>query len=328
MGFGPYENDGVADDESAAQQYYMSREIKLRNPSMEARSTYQSDFVPKTVAGRRRPETAPDFVAEGRTGRTSYQADYVPFALPRRPAKPAVSLAPPLRFAAQTTAQASYTGAKTRLEPPAADANNLFPDRKFDAKSLYQMDFTRKAVPDRRARAKPGVTPSEPLRDATTHKTDFQKWPLGKKPPADHNRRMHMEGRVFRDETTTGDYKDWKVKPRRQTVGVQYNKNGLYFPMIKRSAPLPATSKQVFTTVRDYEADACFLIKKGESGLGAENQTIGQLDLAVPPAKKDVPRMEVTFNMDTSNNLTVSVTDLDTKATKGWKGNEPLVKAT
>ena len=70
------------------------------------------------------------------------------------------------------------------------------------------------------------------------------------------------------------------------------------------------------------------VIHYGEGRRTGKTQVLGQLDLnGIPPAPRDVPRIEVKFILDASNRLTVEVRDLDTQRHKKWlqRGSVTLV---
>jgi molecular chaperone DnaK (HSP70) len=72
------------------------------------------------------------------------------------------------------------------------------------------------------------------------------------------------------------------------------------------------------------------VIHYGEGARTARTRVLGQFDLTgIPPAPRDVPRIEVTFSLDKDNVLTVRVCDLDTERQKAWlqRGAVTLVRA-
>jgi molecular chaperone DnaK (HSP70) len=117
----------------------------------------------------------------------------------------------------------------------------------------------------------------------------------------------------------------------RRSLGVQFWQKGvptMYAVMIPRSTPAPCSARQVFTTVHDNEETAAIIIHYGEGPDTNTTQVLGQLNLnGIPPAPKDVPRIEVTFTLSAALRLTVRVRDLDTQRQKEWlqRGDVTLI---
>lgn len=108
----------------------------------------------------------------------------------------------------------------------------------------------------------------------------------------------------------------------RKSLGVQFWHRGvpaMYAVLIPQSAPAPCSGRQVFTTVHDNEETAAIIIHYGDGPSMCTTQVIGQLNLTgIPPAPKDVPRIEVVFTLSADLRLTVQVRDLDTQRQKEW----------
>jgi len=119
----------------------------------------------------------------------------------------------------------------------------------------------------------------------------------------------------------------------RRSLGVEFwhkGRTNQYFVLIPRTIDLPATAKQVFTTVNDNQEQACILVLYGDDPVASNNLLLGQFDIVnIPPAPKDVPRIEVTFHLDRTNFLTAEARDLDTERHKLWqqRGRIVVIKA-
>lgn len=81
---------------------------------------------------------------------------------------------------------------------------------------------------------------------------------------------------------------------------------------------------------REVLLQGCIVIHYGEGRTTSHTKVLGQLDLTgIPPAPKDVPKIEVKFILTAEHQLIVEVRDLDTERQKEWlqRGAVMLVKA-
>lgn len=83
--------------------------------------------------------------------------------------------------------------------------------------------------------------------------------------------------------------------------------------VIERNTTIPTKHSQIFSTAEDNQTAVDISIVQGESRLAKDNKPLGHFRLdGIFPAKKGVPQIEVTFDIDDDNVLAVSAKNLDT----------------
>ncbi|MCO4774108.1 MAG: Hsp70 family protein, partial [Deltaproteobacteria bacterium] len=88
---------------------------------------------------------------------------------------------------------------------------------------------------------------------------------------------------------------------------------GFFKPVIERNATVPCSESRTFTTVRDNQAEVKVVARQGESKLASENEFLGEFVLNdIRPAPKMVPKVDVTFRIDSNGILHVTAVDRDT----------------
>ena len=96
------------------------------------------------------------------------------------------------------------------------------------------------------------------------------------------------------------------------SLGVE-TQGGVMSVMIPRNSPLPYRHSEIYTTARDFQDSVEIKILQGERPMARDNRMLGIFALeGIPPAPKGVPRIEVTFEVDTNGLLTVFAKDLGT----------------
>ncbi len=93
-------------------------------------------------------------------------------------------------------------------------------------------------------------------------------------------------------------------------VGLQADQFG---PIIERNSTYPTEAKDIFTTTRDFQEAISFPIFEGENNTASENTFLGLLRIeGITPAPRGIPRIEVTFRLDSDRILVARAEDLAT----------------
>ncbi len=101
-----------------------------------------------------------------------------------------------------------------------------------------------------------------------------------------------------------------------QSVGLAHF-GGHYVPLIKRFAKLPARASQVFTTCKDNQERIRITVMQGDGKYVKENTPLGEFVLdGIEEARRGVPQIEVTFDIDQSGLFIISACDKTTGAEK------------
>ena len=88
---------------------------------------------------------------------------------------------------------------------------------------------------------------------------------------------------------------------------------GVATKLIDRNTTIPTNKKQVFSTAEDNQTAVDIHVVQGESPLARDNKTLGQFKLdGIAPARRGVPQIEVTFDIDANGIVNVSAKDLGT----------------
>ena len=93
------------------------------------------------------------------------------------------------------------------------------------------------------------------------------------------------------------------------TLGVE-TLGGVMAPIIERNSPIPLKRSRLFTTAVDNQQVVNIHVLQGERELSEGNRSLGRFELVgIPPAKRGVPRIEVTFAIDANGILDVQAVD-------------------
>ena len=88
---------------------------------------------------------------------------------------------------------------------------------------------------------------------------------------------------------------------------------GIATHMIERNTTIPTKKSQIFSTAADNQAAVDINVVQGEREFAKDNKSLGQFRLdGIPPAKRGVPQIEVTFDIDANGIVNVSAKDLGT----------------
>src|SRR6202161_524397 len=85
---------------------------------------------------------------------------------------------------------------------------------------------------------------------------------------------------------------------------------GVVTRLIDRNTTTPTKKSQVFSTAEDNQTAVTIRVFQGEREMAADNKILGQFDLVgIPPAPRDVPQVEVTFDIDANGIVNVTAKD-------------------
>ncbi len=88
---------------------------------------------------------------------------------------------------------------------------------------------------------------------------------------------------------------------------------GVFTRMIDRNTTIPTRKSQVYSTADDNQQAVTIRVAQGEREMAADNKMLGQFDLVgIPPARRGVPQIEVTFDIDANGIVNVSAKDKGT----------------
>ncbi|MBE6957023.1 MAG: molecular chaperone DnaK [Ruminococcaceae bacterium] len=88
---------------------------------------------------------------------------------------------------------------------------------------------------------------------------------------------------------------------------------GVCTKIIERNTTIPAKKSQIFTTAADNQPSVEVHVLQGEREMAQYNKTLGRFNLdGIAPARRGVPQIEVTFDIDANGIVNVSAKDLGT----------------
>ena len=83
--------------------------------------------------------------------------------------------------------------------------------------------------------------------------------------------------------------------------------------LIERNTTIPTKKSQIFTTAADNQTSVEVHVLQGEREMAQYNKTLGRFNLdGIAPARRGVPQIEVTFDIDANGIVNVSAKDLGT----------------
>ncbi|MCD8144070.1 MAG: molecular chaperone DnaK [Oscillospiraceae bacterium] len=88
---------------------------------------------------------------------------------------------------------------------------------------------------------------------------------------------------------------------------------GVFTKLIERNTTIPVKKSQIFSTAADNQPSVEVHVLQGEREMAAYNKTLGRFQLdGIAPARRGVPQIEVTFDIDANGIVNVSAKDLGT----------------
>ncbi len=88
---------------------------------------------------------------------------------------------------------------------------------------------------------------------------------------------------------------------------------GVATRLIERNTTIPTRKSQIFSTAADNQSAVDINVVQGERQFARDNKSLGQFRLdGIPPARRGVPQIEVTFDIDANGIVNVSAKDLGT----------------
>jgi len=96
------------------------------------------------------------------------------------------------------------------------------------------------------------------------------------------------------------------------SLGIE-TQGGLFTKLIERNSAIPCSISEVFTTAEDYQPLVNIHVLQGERPMARDNKSLARFELlGIPPARRGIPKIEVTFEVDVNGILSVSARDLGT----------------
>ncbi len=117
-------------------------------------------------------------------------------------------------------------------------------------------------------------------------------------------------GKLSGDSSVAGDIMLLDVTPLSLSIETL---GGVATKIVDKNTAIPVTKKQTFSTAEDNQTAVDIHIVQGERPLAKDNKTLGNFRLdGIAPARRGVPQIEVSFDIDANGIVHVSAKDLGT----------------
>ena len=119
-----------------------------------------------------------------------------------------------------------------------------------------------------------------------------------------------IQGGKLAGDAGAGDILLLDVTPLSLSIETQ---GGIATRLIERNTTIPTRKSQIFSTAADNQTAVDINVVQGERQFARDNKSLGQFRLdGIPPARRGVPQIEVTFDIDANGIVNVSAKDLGT----------------
>ncbi len=116
-----------------------------------------------------------------------------------------------------------------------------------------------------------------------------------------------IQGAVLNKDAGVGNIVLLDVTPL--TLGIE-TMGGVMTKLIDANTTIPCKKSEVFSTAADNQTEVTIHVLQGERPMAAQNKSIGQFNLTgIAPARRGIPQIEVTFDIDANGILNVSAKD-------------------